>query len=89
MKIGVVESLYAIKYNTFKRFSEQNLIDCTYNVKSDRSGLTNYGCNGGWPERAFEYIQSSGVVEEGNYQYRARVCILFLQIKLEISIKFL
>jgi hypothetical protein len=72
-KIGVVESLYAIKYNTFKRFSEQNLIDCTYNVRGDRSGLTNYGCNGGWPERAFEYIQTYGVLEEGNYQYRARV----------------
>lgn len=70
--IGVVESLYAIQYKNFKRFSEQNLIDCTLNAYNPNTRKTNLGCNGGWPETAFDYIKTNGVVEESHYPYRQK-----------------
>ena len=70
---GVVESLYAIKNKSFRRFSEQHLVDCTLNQYNQQTGKTNLGCNGGWPENAFDYIKNSGIVEEANYPYRQKV----------------
>ncbi|CAF1052385.1 unnamed protein product [Brachionus calyciflorus] len=66
--IGVIESLYAIKYSTLKRFSEQQLVDCTLNNRRYLS----YGCRGGWPDNAFEYVRQNGIVEEAYYPYRRR-----------------
>ena len=76
--IGVVESLYAIKTKTIRTFSEQHLIDCTLNKYNPTTRKTNLGCNGGWPETAFDYIKNEGVVEEKNYGYRAKVAFWFL-----------
>jgi C1A family cysteine protease len=64
--VGVVESLYSIKYNQFKRLSEQQLVDCTLNNRR----YLNYGCNGGWPDNAFEFIRQNGVADESYYPYR-------------------
>lgn len=66
--IGVVESLYSMRYNQFKRFSEQELVDCTLNNRR----YLNYGCNGGWPDNAFEYIRQNGIAEEAYYPYQRR-----------------
>ena len=55
--------------------SPQELVDCTY-MKRGSSGLVNYGCQGGWPLNAFEYVQNNGVFEEGYYQYQDRVIYL-------------
>jgi hypothetical protein len=87
-QIGVVESLYAIKNKSFRRFSEQNLVDCTLNQYNSNTGKTNLGCNGGWPETAFDYIKNFGVVEEASYPYRQRVSVLF-HLKLHGSLLFL
>lgn len=47
--------------------SEQNLVDCS---------RENFGCNGGWPHRAYSYIQLNGGIDtEDSYQYEAEVSI--------------
>lgn len=56
--------------------SPQELVDCTYMKRGFSSGLVNYGCQGGWPVNAFEYVQNNGVFEEGYYQYQDRVIYL-------------
>jgi len=44
-------------------FSEQELVDC--DPKS-------YGCNGGWMDNAFEYLETHGFCTEDQYPYTAR-----------------
>ena len=47
--------------------SEQNLVDCS-------SSYGNYGCNGGWPDSAYDYIiAKKGISSSTNYPYKARV----------------
>ena len=58
--------LYTLKYNTQRRLSEQELIDCT-------NGYGNFACNGGYPSKGLAYIQNYGIVDEYNYPYRASV----------------
>ena len=92
-KIGVVESLYAIKNKYFKRFSEQNLIDCTYMVPNSNTGRANQGCNGGWPDTALDYVKNHGVVEESYYPYKQRVkhifCFVLFMFKCLICLVFI
>ncbi len=67
---GVVNSLYYRKYKERRDFSIQQQLDCTrYNNK-----YLNYGCQGGWPDRSFEYIKQVGLTDATNYPYLARVC---------------
>lgn len=44
-------------------FAEQELVDC--DPKS-------YGCNGGWMDNAFEYLETHGFCTEAQYPYTAR-----------------
>ena len=46
-----VESVNSIRNNNLEQFSEQNLIDCTYEGNWD-----NRGCQGGLAYNAFRYI---------------------------------
>lgn len=46
--MAVIESRLAIKSRQLFDFAEQELVDCDN---------TNYGCNGGWPEDAFRWLQ--------------------------------
>ena len=43
--------------------AEQQLVDC--DPKS-------HGCNGGWMDWAFEYLQGAGFMKEADYPYKAR-----------------
>ena len=62
-----------MKFSVLKDFSEQNLIDCDSNKQGRGTSLTNYGCTGGWPEAAFDYIKYYGIVEDMYYPYRNSV----------------
>jgi len=62
--IGAVEGWNFIKNGKLLSLSEQQLVDCSKDVC--------YGCQGGWPYKALEYIQKSGVCLETAYPYTAR-----------------
>lgn len=57
---GTLEGQHALKSGNLVSLSEQNLVDCS---------LQNYGCNGGWPSIAMEYIKTNGVDSESTYSY--------------------
>ena len=58
-----LSALYSIyKYGFFVSLSTQQLIDCSTN------GLT-YGCNGGFLEGSYAYMQTKGIQTDFNYPY--------------------
>ena len=62
---GAIEGQYAIKTKQLVSLSEQNLIDCS-------SKWGNSGCNGGYPESAFNYTRDNeGIDTEMSYRYEA------------------
>jgi cathepsin F len=54
---GLFESLYAMKYGTLYNFSEQQLLDCSYNM----------GCKGGSAMAQISYIYSNGLTTTAQY----------------------
>lgn len=62
--IVATEAAYKIAGNTLTSLSEQQLVDCS-------GAQGNHGCNGGWMDYAFNYIQASGIVAESDYAYTA------------------
>jgi C1A family cysteine protease len=65
---GSLEGAYAIKYNTLKSFSEQQLVDCDF-IKA-RTGGYNLGCNGGEMDAALEWVgKYGGLCTEESYSY--------------------
>lgn len=63
--MGCLESAHLIKYEKLATYSEQQLVDCA-------GDFENYGCNGGLPSQAFEYIINNGGIEgEDDYPYTA------------------
>lgn len=61
---GAVEGAYAIKNGNLKSFSEQELVDCSYDYG-------NHGCNGGLMQNAFTFIHDKGLTTESAYPYVA------------------
>jgi hypothetical protein len=63
----VVGSLYSIyKFGFFVPLSTQQVVDCSSN------GLT-YGCNGGFLEGSYTYMQMKGIQTDSNYPYTSAV----------------
>jgi len=64
---GAIESHYSLLRNvTPPNLSEQQLVDCA-------QAFDNFGCRGGLPSHAFEYIKYNGGLEfESNYTYQAK-----------------
>ncbi|OMO51738.1 hypothetical protein COLO4_37534 [Corchorus olitorius] len=64
--VAAIEGLNKIKTGKLISLSEQELVDC------DVTG-GNHGCNGGFMEKAYEYIiNNGGVTTEENYPYKGR-----------------
>ncbi|XP_051148858.1 cysteine proteinase 3-like [Andrographis paniculata] len=62
---GALEAAYAQAYGVNISLSEQQLVDCA-------GAFNNFGCNGGLPSQAFEYIKYNGGIEtEKSYPYTA------------------
>lgn len=60
---GAVEGCIAVATGKLVSLSEQELVSCS---------SANHGCSGGWPTRAFEFINSNGGINtETNYPYTA------------------
>ncbi|MED6192977.1 hypothetical protein PIB30_014965 [Stylosanthes scabra] len=63
---GALEAAYAQAYGKNISLSEQQLVDCAGN-------FNNFGCNGGLPSQAFEYIKYNGGLEtEEAYPYTGK-----------------
>ncbi len=59
---GTLESAHKIRAGTLFSFAEQQLVDCS---------AENFGCNGGWQYKAFEYYETSNAMAESSYTYTA------------------
>lgn len=58
---GALEGAFEIKTGVLKSFSEQQLVSCDN---------TDAGCNGGWMDDAFAWVQGNGgICEEADYPY--------------------
>ena len=62
--VAAVEGQYFKKTKKLKKFSEQELVDCTYE-KHD-------GCTGGYSSTAFEFIKKHGIALLKDYPYTAK-----------------
>lgn len=61
--VGALEAHYKKKHGKGLLLSEQQLLDCSY-------GYGNFGCEGGFPARAFEYVRKAGGLDESrDYPY--------------------
>jgi len=60
-----MEAHHFLKYGELKNLSEQQLVDCA-------GGFNNFGCRGGLPSQAFEYLKYNGGQDtESQYPYTA------------------
>ncbi|MED6164276.1 hypothetical protein PIB30_088140 [Stylosanthes scabra] len=63
---GALEAAYAQAFGKNISLSEQQLVDCA-------GAFNNFGCNGGLPSQAFEYIKYNGGLDsEAAYPYTAK-----------------
>jgi len=61
---AAIEGRYAIKHGSKVVLAEQQMVDCS---------RSNYGCGGGWPSTALQYIQSAGgQMSSSSYPYTGR-----------------
>jgi len=60
---GSTEAAYQRSTGKLVSLSEQQLVDCTTSI--------NYGCDGGYLDQTFSYIEKSGLELEADYPYKA------------------
>lgn len=87
--MGALESQHAIRGRPLTEFSEQNLVDCSGDVRSYLSlkelsiafQYGNNGCAGGWPHLAFNYVKDNkGIDTETAYPYDGEVKIIIYSL---------
>lgn len=62
---GALEGAYYLKYGQLLSFSEQQLVSCD-------TGGQDAGCNGGWMDDAFTFVQKNGgITTEDQYPYNS------------------
>jgi C1A family cysteine protease len=64
--IGTLEGAHFLATGSLKSFSEQELVDCA------TSKYSNYGCNGGMYDRAWDYLSNHYSMLESTYRYTAK-----------------
>jgi len=66
--VGALESAYYRITGSQRLFSEQNLVDCSWDIPDGE--LSNKGCYDGYQQIAFEYIwRAGGLAAEADYPY--------------------
>ena len=60
--VGAIEGQNANKTGKLESYSEQNLVDCSYDYGNE-------GCDGGWPEAGMRYVRDNGIELEEKYPY--------------------
>ena len=60
--VANIESQLAIATGGLESLSEEQLVDCV---------TVDFGCQGGWPDDAFDYVQNNGITAESLYNYTA------------------
>jgi hypothetical protein len=66
--VGAIETAYYRVAGKQRLFSEQNLIDCSWDIFDGE--LSNKGCYDGYQQIAFEYVwQAGGLASEADYPY--------------------
>lgn len=54
--VATIETNYKIKTNALQKFSEQEIIDCTYDLLGGFGDPWKDGCDGGWMWQGMEYL---------------------------------
>jgi hypothetical protein len=60
--VGAMETLHAKLKGNLIEFSEQELVDCSYEYGNE-------GCSGGWMDSCFNYVVDHGIASEDDYGY--------------------
>ena len=62
---GTTEGAYFLKTGNLVSLSEQQLVDCARDPEYE-----NFGCSGGWPWSAVDYVTKHGLCTEEDYPYK-------------------
>lgn len=66
-KCASVESIVAINTKKLVVLAPQQILDCS------QKGYKNQGCDGGYADESFLYVQDQGLEEDATYPYQNKV----------------
>ena len=61
--VATTEGRYFIKHTDKVSLSEQQIVDCTRDC---------YGCDGGWIDRALNFLRYNGAMSQASYPYQSQ-----------------